>query len=175
MPGHAFLRGDRVTLRTVTDEDHAFLAEHWNRPTIRRYTHSHDPITEAELRESDGEFDVGTLICRDGEPVGFAWAFDVNDVAGNGEIGYWIAAEERGQGYATEAVDLLCEWAFLDRQLEKLLARVFDGNDASMRVLEKVGFQREGRLREHYKVEGERVDAVLFGLLAEEWREEPPE
>ncbi|WP_225335893.1 GNAT family N-acetyltransferase [Halomicrobium urmianum] len=86
-----------------------------------------------------------------------------------------MAAEERGQGYATEAVDLLCEWAFLDRQLEKLLARVFDGNDASMRVLEKVGFQREGRLRRHYKVEGERVDAVLFGLLADEWREEPPE
>ncbi len=169
MPGHVFCSGDRVTLRTVTDEDHTFLAEHWNRPTVRRYTHSHDPITEAELDESDDEtFDFGALICREDEPVGFAWAFDVNDVAGNGELGYWIAADERGQGYATEAVDFLCEWAFLDRQLEKLLARVFEGNAPSTRVLEKAGFEREGCLREHYRVEGERVDAVLFGLLAEE-------
>ncbi|WP_225332711.1 hypothetical protein [Halomicrobium urmianum] len=78
MPGHAFRSSDRVTLRTVTEDDHSFLAEHWNRPTVRRYAHSHDPITEAELSESDDEtFDFGTRICRDDEPVGFAWAFDV--------------------------------------------------------------------------------------------------
>lgn len=170
MPGHAFLSGDRLTLRTVTDEDHSFLAEHWNRPTIRRYTDSHDPLTAAELIERGEDSGPGFLVCRDGESVGFAWAFDLNDVAGNGEIGYWIAADERGQGYATETVDLLCEWAFLDRQLEKLLARVFEGNEPSMRVLEKAGFEREGRLRQHYRVEGDRVDAVLFGLLADEWR-----
>jgi len=47
---------------------------------------------------------------------------------------------------------------------------VFAGNEASMRVLQKAGFEREGTLREAYRVEGEFVDAALFGLLAREWK-----
>jgi len=116
-----------------------------------------------------GSRESGTTRERE-DPVGYAWAFNVNDVSGHGEIGYWIVDEERGQGHATETVDLLAEWAFHDRQLHRLQARVFAGNEASMRVLEKAGFEREGTLREAYRVEGEFVDAALFGLLAREWK-----
>ncbi len=171
MPGPAFLGGERLTLHAVTPDDAAFVAEHWNDPQIRRYTNQHDPQTASEFREmiegSDDGF-VGFLPCLAGDPVGYVWAFDVNDVAGHAEVGYWIVDEERGQGYATEAVDLLAEWAFEDRQLHRLQARVFAGNEASVRVLEKAGFEREGTLREAYRVEGEYVDATLFGLLAAE-------
>ena len=45
---------------------------------------------------------------------------------------------------------------------------MFEGNEASERVLEKVGFEREGRLRDLYYVDGEFIDATLFGYLAEE-------
>ena len=195
MPGPAFLTGDRLTLRAVTPDDCEFIAEQWNRPRIRRYTNQHDPQTAADQREfieeNDDDSFVGFLPCTAGaersegpandrsgsdatrehgsEPVGYAWAFQVNDVTGHGEIGYWIVDEDRGKGYATETVDLLAEWAFRDRQLHRLQARVFEGNEASMRVLEKVGFEREGRLREAYRVEGEFVDATLFGLLESEW------
>ncbi|SFR88404.1 Protein N-acetyltransferase, RimJ/RimL family [Halomicrobium zhouii] len=172
MPGPAFLAGDRLTLRTVTPDDCEFIASQWNSPQIRRYTSQHDPQSVADVREmveeSDDSF-VDFLPCRDEDPIGYAWAFNVNDVSGHGEIGYWIVESERGQGYATEAVDLLAEWAFHDRQLHRIQARVFAGNEASMRVLEKAGFEREGTMREAYRVEGEFVDAALFGLLAREW------
>jgi len=172
MPGPVFPSGDRLTLRAATADDADFVAEYWNRPQIRRYTHQHDPQTPAEVRswlEQDQDDFVDFVPCRDGEPVGFGWAFDVDDVASTAEIGYWICATERGQGYATETVELLAEWAFEDRQLHRLQARVFAGNEASERVLEKAGFEREGTLREAYRVEGERVDATVFGLLADEF------
>lgn len=171
MPGPVFLEGERLTLRAVTPDDCGFVASGWNEPATRRMTNQHDPQTASDIgemvEESDDGF-VAFLPCHEGDPVGFAWAFDVNDVTGHGEIGYWIAADERGQGYATETVGLLSEWAFHDRQLHRLQARVFEGNEASMRVLKKVGFEREGVLREAYRVEGEYVDATLFGLLADE-------
>jgi len=172
MPGPVFCSGDRLTVRVATPDDADFVATHWNRPEIRRYTHQHDPQSAAEVREwlaEDQDDFVDFLPCRDGDPVGFAWAFDIDDVAGSAEIGYWICADERGQGYATETVALLAEWAVHDRQLYRLQARVFEGNEASMRVLEKAGFEREGRLREAYRVEGERVDATIYGLLADEY------
>lgn len=172
MPGAAFLSGERLTLHAATPDDADFVAEHWNRPRIRRFTNQHDPQTADEIREwltEEQDDFVDFLACRDGDPVGFAWAFNVDDVTGHAEIGYWICADARGQGYATETVDLLAEWAFHDRQLHRLQARVFAGNDASERVLEKTGFEREGTLREAYRVEGEYVDAAIFGLLADEY------
>jgi RimJ/RimL family protein N-acetyltransferase len=170
MPGGPFLAGDRLTLRAVEPEDYAFVAEHGTRPTIRHGTNAQDPITEpgvADLVEGDG---VHVLPCRDGEPVGFAWAFDIDDQAGRAEVGYWIVEGERVQGYATDTLELLAEWAFVERGLHRLQATVLAGNDASARVLEKVGFEREGTRREHLWVDGEHVDAAIYGLLAPEWR-----
>lgn len=171
MPGSAFLTGDRVTLRSVEPEDYAFVAEHRNRPTIRRNTAQYDPRSASDVREmiEDGDDSVAFLPSVDGEPVGYAWAFAIDDVIGRATIGYWIVEEERGEGYATETVDLLSEWAFVDRGLHRLQAHVFETNPASMRVLEKAGFEREGTLRDQYLAAGEHVDATLFGLLAEEW------
>jgi RimJ/RimL family protein N-acetyltransferase len=56
-------------------------------------------------------------------------------------------------------------YAVDDRGLHRVTARGFETNDASRRVLEKVGFEREGTLRDHYYVDGEYVDAHVYGLL----------
>jgi RimJ/RimL family protein N-acetyltransferase len=84
------------------------------------------------------------------------------------EIGYGIAPEARGNGYATEAVRLVTQRAFKESPLRKLIAYVHEENMASRRVLEKVGYQREGVLREHYIVEGVAVNEVVYGLLKRE-------
>jgi len=60
---------------------------------------------------------------------------------------------------------------FAETTLRKLIAMVHDQNQASCRVLEKLGFQEEGLLREHYVISGEARDEVLYGLLRREWRE----
>lgn len=175
MPGPVFLGGDRLTLRAVAPDDYEFIAAHRNRAGVRRHIGQHDPQTAADVREmvEEGDDTVAFLPCVEADPVGYVWAFAIDDVAGHAQIGYWITESERGQGYATEAVDLLAEWAFVDRGLHRLQAHAFESNDASKRVLEKTGFKREGTLREHYKTAGEHIDAVVYGLVADEWDARP--
>lgn len=171
MPGATYLRGDRLALRTVTEEDHGFLHEHWNDPDIRRWVPTPTPLSEPELAAFVAKDDASVqfLPCRDGTPVGVVFLFDVHPHRDHAELAYWIVAGERGQGYATEAARLCVDHAFGDRGLHKVFARVLEGNQASARVLEKVGFEREGTLREHEFVRGEHHDADLFGLVATEW------
>ena len=169
MPGPAYLSSDRLSLRTVEPEDREFLQDHWNAPALRHWFAKADPVDRERLSDFlETEGAVHFLPCRDGEPLGFVWLFRIDDIAGRGEIGYWIRPEEQGRGYATEAAELGLGYAFDERGLHKVVARVFEGNTPSRRVLEKLGFEEEGRLRDHYYVDGEYVDAHLFGLLADE-------
>ena len=170
MPGPVYLESDRLELRTVESEDAEFIQRHWNTPELRRWFAKSDPIDRGRLTEflETDENEVHFLPCRDGDPVGFLWLFRIDDVAGRGEIGYWIRPAEQGDGYATEAVELGLRYAFDERGLHKVVARVLEGNTASRRVLEKLGFEEEGHLRDHYYVDGEYVDTHLLGLLTED-------
>ncbi|KAH7137983.1 acyl-CoA N-acyltransferase [Dendryphion nanum] len=85
------------------------------------------------------------------------------------EVGYWIAEEYWGRGIATEALEALVRYAFENDQYKRLGAGVFAGNDASIRVLEKVGFKKEGVLREHIEKHGETMDLVMLGLTKKDW------
>jgi RimJ/RimL family protein N-acetyltransferase len=82
------------------------------------------------------------------------------------EVGYWVAAEARGRGTATRAVELLAAWALDDLGLVRLSLRVYAGNLRSERVAQKAGFRREGAFRSYEERGGERVDLVLYSLLA---------
>jgi [ribosomal protein S5]-alanine N-acetyltransferase len=84
------------------------------------------------------------------------------------EIGYGIAAEARGNGYATEAVRMVTQKAFTDSPLRKLIAYVHQNNLASRRVLKKVGYKPEGVLREHYIVNGIPMNEIIYGILRRE-------
>ena len=80
-----------------------------------------------------------------------------------------LTAWEAGSG-GGEAKHLLCRYAFDTLDLAKLESEVFSYNIASARHLEKNGYVREGVRRQAYFREGRRIDAVMYGLLAEEWR-----
>lgn len=84
------------------------------------------------------------------------------------EIGYWVARPCQNLGIATAAVRRLSRYAFEELGLRRLVAHVYDWNDASMRVLEKCGYRREGRLRQHFLKGGKALDVVAYGLLAEQ-------
>jgi [ribosomal protein S5]-alanine N-acetyltransferase len=87
------------------------------------------------------------------------------------ELGYWLGADAWGQGYATEAADALVDFGFRELQLRRIYAQVLEGNQASCRVLEKVGMLSEGIRRSHVR-RGKRLhDVSLFGVLRQEWRE----
>jgi RimJ/RimL family protein N-acetyltransferase len=81
------------------------------------------------------------------------------------EIGYWLAKPCWNRGIMTAVVQRLCQHAFEDFGLIKIIAHVFSHNSASARVLEKCGFQEEGFLRKHVLKDGKFIDARLFGLV----------
>lgn len=85
------------------------------------------------------------------------------------EMGYWVRTDRTGRGYAAEAGRAMLRYGFEALRLHKVRADVAVGNHASARVLEKLGFAREGTLREDRQVGGVFLDHWRYGLLAREF------
>jgi RimJ/RimL family protein N-acetyltransferase len=86
------------------------------------------------------------------------------------EMGYALGRPYWGAGYMREALQRLMHYAFTDLNLNRLEASIDPRNLASARTLERLGFAREGRLREHWIVSGEVSDSDIYSLLQREWR-----
>jgi ribosomal-protein-alanine N-acetyltransferase len=85
------------------------------------------------------------------------------------EVGFALARAAWGRGYMAEALPALLAFGFDTLALHRVEADVDPRNVRSIRLLERVGFRREGYLRQRYHVAGEAQDAVLYGLLRGEW------
>lgn len=179
MPGPLFSGGESVALYTIEEADLEFIQTARNDPAIRKPLTVNEPSNGAQTREFfenaiSSDEGANFLVCLpargdDPEPVGMVSLFDEDRTAGVANIAYWVTPEHQGNGYAGEAVNLVCEHAFADRRLNKLRAEVLETNDPSRRVLERAGFEQEGLLREAKFVDGEHVDVRRYGLLAREW------
>jgi RimJ/RimL family protein N-acetyltransferase len=95
--------------------------------------------------------------------IGFEQLDDVYRVGA--ELGYWLGAELWGRGIMTEAVRAVAAHAFAAAEIDRLQAGVFSWNAASMRVLEKAGFVREGTYRRAVLKDGAIGDLVMFVRL----------
>jgi RimJ/RimL family protein N-acetyltransferase len=190
MPGPAFATGERVSLHPIEEEDHEFVQYGRNHPSTRI------PLTDTRIRTTEDvaerleDEDKHFLICSqsgsgnsasasesasasdsnsDPEPVGavgFTWT---SEPPKSGDLMYWVAPEHRENGYVTEGTRLFLEYAFAECGFHKVTAHTLVTNEPSIRALESLGFEREGRFRDEQFVDGELVDAYRYGLLADEW------
>jgi ribosomal-protein-alanine N-acetyltransferase len=80
-------------------------------------------------------------------------------------LGYWVGASYARQGYMTAAVRAVVPFVFDSLELHRLEAACLPTNTASMRLLERVGFKREGLARRYLRINGEWSDHVLYALL----------
>lgn len=87
-----------------------------------------------------------------------------------GTVGYWIGAPFAGNGYMTAALKVLLPSLFGELNLHRIEAACIPTNTASVRVLEKCGFVREGKARRYLCINGVWQDHYLFGLLADDFR-----
>lgn len=95
--------------------------------------------------------------------IGFKLGIDIARLSV--EIGYWLAEPFWGRGLMTRAVSASSDWAFDNYQVIRIFATAFSHNVASMRVLEKAGFEREGILRRSAIKNGAVVDQVMYAKL----------
>jgi len=92
-----------------------------------------------------------------------------------GDIGYILGEEFRGAGFAYEAAVELLRFAFESIELHRVYATCWGRNERSAHILEKLGFTREGVLREHALKWGRYEDDVYYGLLRREWEQQQRE
>jgi [ribosomal protein S5]-alanine N-acetyltransferase len=103
------------------------------------------------------------------EVLGTCTLFRLELVHHRAEIGFALGRRWWGQGFATEALDLLLGFAFSTLDPHRLEADVDPQNERSLRALERQGFRRESHLRQRWHLGGRLYDAILLGLLRPEW------
>ena len=131
-------------------------AEWWINEKIKETSSNQRPVTFA-IRDPNG-----TLLGS----VGFdGMVFGRDNKA---ELGYWLSDKYWGQGIMTNAVTVLCSYAFDQMLLEKITASVFVTNEGSKKVMEKSGFRQEGLLKKHVKKNGQLIDSYIFARLKNE-------
>jgi RimJ/RimL family protein N-acetyltransferase len=122
----------------------------------------------AHRREQPAETTFA-LRTAEGRLVGVVGADDLDvGTTHRARLGYWLATPYWGRGLMTEAARRYVRYALEQLEVVRLTAEVFSWNAASARVLEKVGFRREGRLRRHREKDGTLVDVLYYGLLRED-------
>jgi RimJ/RimL family protein N-acetyltransferase len=174
------LAGDRVRLRQIVDSDVAALLDVFGDPAVARYLGIPLLTGLEDARRMAAEVVAGA---RSGELLQWALTEDGDDRligtctlariswgAERAEVGFAIGSAHWGRRLASRAVPLVVGYAFETLDFHRLEADVDPRNEASLRLLERIGFRREGHLRERHKVGDERQDSVILGLLAPEWR-----
>jgi ribosomal-protein-alanine N-acetyltransferase len=171
MPGPVFLRGDSGTLRPAERSDASFLASLHDDPRIRPNIDGSEPMTAATVGAELDELEGDThrfVICVDEQPVADCGLVVEHPRWDLEDVGDAVHPEHWENGYATDAVRCLTRFAIEELGLNKVGADADETNPASHRVPRKVGFREEGQRRLHAFLQGEYVDLLEFGLLAEE-------
>jgi diamine N-acetyltransferase len=165
--------GKNVRLKLADKEDMDFFVDFWNNID---YYGDYEPImeqttrAEAEKRFEDTSKSAMFIIQKkDGTNIGLIVSF--GESSGSITIGYAIKPNEQGKGYGTEAVQLMTDYLFLTKMIHRVQANTDPDNKVSQRILEKVGFKKEGVSRKSSFVRGEWRDEYRYGILREEWIE----
>lgn len=120
--------------------------------------------------EQEQSFRFAVELKATGQYMGSCSLFAEHRQNRRAEIGYVLGRPYWGKGYMQEALSALLEFAFVERNLNRLEADIDPLNTASASALERQGFQREGFLPERWIVGGQVSDTALYGLLRRQWQ-----
>jgi ribosomal-protein-alanine N-acetyltransferase len=171
----------RLRLRPFSDADadalyalhsNAYVLRYWDAPPWSERARAERFVAACRQMAAEG---TGTRLAvdrtSDGAFIGWCSLTRWNPEYRSASMGYCLADAAWGRGYATEATRALLQWAFDTLDLNRVQAETDTRNTASARVLEKLGFVREGTLREDCVVNGEVSDSWVYGLIRREWQQ----
>jgi len=179
---HAFahlpLRTTRLELRPLRNPDVTALFAIHSDPQAMRYWDATiwtsdergRAMIARDLAAANRDYlRVGIAPAGGGEIVGTCALWRIDAQCRRAEIGYILHPELWGRGYMREALSALLGYAFRELDLNRIEADTDPRNERSTRLLEALGFAREGLFRERCIVDGEVSDAAMYGLLRREW------
>jgi len=170
----------RVALRPARPDDAALLHRWRGEESVRR----HQPLAEATVGDLRADLarqrganlyrQIGDrfqwVVLSEGEPVGWITLAVTSWEHGVAEVGYALTTRHQGRGIMVEALAQLLDELFVRTELERIEARCSTENVPSQRVLERLGFRREGLLRGYFALNGGRIDNFLYALLRDDPR-----
>lgn len=169
------LRDEVVVLRQPADRDVNQLTEACQDPLISKYTRVPSPYTRvnatefvrqaARSRQAGTEVSFVIASAADDRVLGATGIMNITRAREAAEIGYWVAVDARSTGVATRAARLASRWAVLGLGVARLQLVAHVDNIASQTVAERVGFVREGILRDYAAMGCGISDVVMFSLL----------
>ena len=176
------LETPRLTLRELRDDDfervHAYASDHevvryldWGPSSIEETTRFMALAREARKATPRTAYHLAIALRTDDRAVG-SCRIEIRDASGQtGDLGYVLDRAHWGRGYATEASRALVAFGFDRLGLHRVWARCDVRNAASAHVLEKLGMEREGRLRHNVRRKGEWHDSYLYAIIEVDWRQ----
>ncbi|TQR31756.1 N-acetyltransferase [Lysinibacillus sphaericus] len=123
---------------------------------------------QPELIKRGVEYPLGIVSKESREIVGTI-TLRIDKVNNRGELGYWLGQDYLGKGFATEAVNSMIHFCFIELGLNKIWASAISRNKLSTRVLEKCGLRKEGTLRQNRFLVDTYEDVDVYGLLKAEY------
>ena len=171
---------DRLILREFVPDDWPAVLAYQRDPRYLQFYPWTDR-TEAEARDfvqmfldqqaerPRRKFQFTITFPDDGQVIGNCGIRRKPESDWEADIGYELAPEYWGRGYATEAALAIINFGFRELKLHRISSWCIADNAASVRVLERVGLRVEGRLRENEYFKGRWWDTLLYGLLEGEW------
>jgi RimJ/RimL family protein N-acetyltransferase len=170
---------NRLLLRAITMDDvddvfaifsHPEVMRYWSTPPLENKEATIDLVEGIQLGFASGQLmKWGLALPANDRLIGTVTLFQPNFAHRRTEMGYALGRPYWGQGYMKEALRAVVDYAFNSLDFHRIEADVDPRNEASLRTLERLGFKREGYLRERWHVGGETQDAVFYGLLKPEW------
>lgn len=174
-----FLAGERLYLRPAEMEDVPNFQRWINDPETRRTLIVNRPINEPAERQyveslSDDHGPMAlVIVLRDADrAIGTIDLHEIDWTSRRASLGIMVGkADCRGKGYGSEAIRLMLGYGFETLNLHRIQLDVFEFNEAGIRCYERIGFVKEGVLREHLFREGRYHDVLRYGMLAREYFE----
>ena len=170
---------NRVSLRHFTARDVAAIYDIYADPEVMRYWGASPMVAQREAKDflSEAREDLRLGKClqwaiarrSDGQLIGTVAFFKLDTLAGKVEIGFALGRNYWGVGYMQEALQAALGFGFNEIGVRRIEADVDPRNISSIRLLEGLGFQREGFLRERWLVSGATQDSLFYGLLKKDW------
>ncbi len=174
------LETPRLLLRNLTVEDTDFIFRHFSDPAVTKYLMDQPPLTELEGAQEIIQFYQqpeakkrnrwGIVRKADNGLIGTCGYHNWRQRDCHAEIGYDLSPTCWGQGYMTEALQVVIPSGFNCMGLNRIEALVYTGNTRSVRLLKKLGFQVEGTLRDYYYLNDMFHDHYLLALLRRDWK-----
>jgi len=166
------LEGKLVNLRIEEKEDLPLVAEWLNCPDVlgeyEGFTQTSLSELEKRYNETRPEQQTFVIEKKDKGKIGLISHFLIDRVT---TLSTFLIPNERGKGYSTEATQILVDYLFLSKDITRIQVIINTENKSSQRVVQKVGFLKEGTLRKYSFVRGRLTDSFLYSILREEWKE----